>query len=193
MGADDVFQVGCVLVLFIAMTLLVGRLNRRQDKLSRLAVWLLFLIYCIGYLQVTILSREPGTGVNVSLIPFKTYSCLFEVQVETTTEVNGVTAAFLSGILPITGLILNVLLFYPLGYMLTILFPALKPWYVILIGASVSVATEGIQYLFTMGWCETDDVIHNTLGTAIGAIMGGIQVHGVSYIRKVYSKGVYYE
>ena len=38
----------------------------------------------------------------------------------------------------------------------------------ILIGCLCSIATEATQYLLKMGWCETDDVIHNTLGTAIG-------------------------
>lgn len=187
------FQVSCVLVLAIVMTLFVGGLSSRKDGLSKIVIWLLFLMYCIGYLHVTIFSREPGTGVTISLIPFKTYSCLFKVPDENTTEVSGATAAFLRGILPITGLILNVLLFYPLGYMLTVLFPTMKPWYVVLIGASVSIATEGVQYLFEMGWCETDDVIHNTLGTAVGTITRGIQVYGIGYLRKAYSKGVYYE
>ena len=183
------FQVSCVLVLAIVMTLFVGYLSSRQDKFGKIVIWLLFLMYCIGYLQVTILSREPGTGVTVSLIPFKTYSCLFEVQVASTTEVSGGAAAFLRGILPITGLILNVLLFYPLGYLLTVLFPTMKPWYVVLIGVSVSIVTEGVQFLFEMGWCETDDVIHNTLGTAVGTITRGIQVYGIGYM----SKGVCYE
>ena len=38
----------------------------------------------------------------------------------------------------------------------------------ILIGCLCSIATEATQYLLKMGWCETDDVIHNTLGTVIG-------------------------
>ena len=45
-----------------------------------------------------------------------------------------------------------------------ILFPKLKPKHVILIGCLCSIATEASQYLLKMGWCETDDVIHNTLG-----------------------------
>ena len=57
---------------------------------------------------------------------------------------------------------------YPLGCLLPILFPKLKPKHVILIGCLCSIATEATQYLLKMGWCETDDVIHNTLGTAIG-------------------------
>ena len=57
---------------------------------------------------------------------------------------------------------------YPLGCLLPILFPKLKPKHVILIGCLCSITTEATQYLLKMGWCETDDVIHNTLGTALG-------------------------
>ena len=64
---------------------------------------------------------------------------------------------------------------YPLGCLLPILFPKLKPKHVILIGCLCSIATEATQYLLKMGWCETDDVIHNTLGTAIGVWVWHLQ------------------
>ena len=57
---------------------------------------------------------------------------------------------------------------YPLGCLLPILFPKLKPKHIILIGCLCSIATEATQCLLKMGWCETDDVIHNTLGITIG-------------------------
>ena len=84
-------------------------------------------------------------------------------------------ADFLQGTPPIVSLILNILLYYPLGYLLPILFPQLKPKHVILIGCLCSIATEATQYLLKMGWCETDDVIHNTLGTAIGVWIWHLQ------------------
>ena len=80
----------------------------------------------------------------------------------------GFAALFLDNTLPIVSLILNILLYYPLGSLLPILFPKLKPKYVILIGCLCSIATEAPQYMLKIGWCETDDVIYNTLGTAIG-------------------------
>lgn len=82
---------------------------------------------------------------------------------------------FLQGTLPITSLILNIFLYYPLGYLLPILFPKLNIWHVILIGCLCSIATEATQYLLKMGWCETVDVIHNTLGTAIGVWVWHLQ------------------
>lgn len=53
--------------------------------------------------------------------------------------------------------------------------PPHKPKHVILIGCLCSIATEATQYLLKMGWCETDDVIHNTLGTAIGVWIWHLQ------------------
>ena len=38
-----------------------------------------------------------------------------------------------------------------------------NPTYIILIGCLCSIVTEATQYLLKMGWCETDDIIHNTL------------------------------
>ena len=83
-------------------------------------------------------------------------------------------------------IILNILLYYPLGYLLPILFPKLKPKHVILIGCLCSIATEATQYLLKMGWCETDDVIHNTLGTAIGVWVWHLQSKRLNAQRRVH-------
>lgn len=64
---------------------------------------------------------------------------------------------------------LNVLLFVPLGFMLPWCAEGLRRlWRVLLIAAAFSVLTEAAQYFFRIGLCETDDVIHNTLGAALG-------------------------
>jgi glycopeptide antibiotics resistance protein len=93
---------------------------------------------------------------------------VFESVSEEESTVTGFAALFLKDTSPLVGILLNILLYHPLGYLLPILFPKLKPKHVILIGCLCSIATEATQYILKMGWCETDDVIHNTLGTAIG-------------------------
>lgn len=72
----------------------------------------------------------------------------------------------MSGLLPIEGIIFNIFLYCPFGYFLPSLFPKLKRKYVMLIGCPYSIAAKVTRYLFKMGWCETDDVIRNTLATA---------------------------
>lgn len=122
-----------------------------------------------------IFSCMPGSESRVGLMPFRIYRYLFEGSVGSEKFATHFELIGLEASSPIVGLILNLLLYYPLGYLLPILFPKLKPKHVILIGCLCSIATETTQYLLKMGWCETDDVIHNTLGTAIGVWMWHLQ------------------
>lgn len=161
-------QIVCILVIVLGMTIVIPLLvNHGRSRRMKLIFWIIFCIYFAGNLYFTLLSRKSGSSQHCELQPFRVYGHLFESPTEEVTA-TGFAALFLQGTLPITGLILNILLYYPIGYLLPILFPKLKPKHVILIGCLCSIATEATQYLLKMGWCETDDVIHNTLGTAIG-------------------------
>lgn len=60
----------------------------------------------------------------------------------------------------------NVLLFVPLGGLLYALGKKLLK--AMLFGFLLSASVELIQLLGHLGLCELDDVLHNTLGTALG-------------------------
>ncbi len=47
------------------------------------------------------------------------------------------------------------------------------------VGCGVSIFVELMQYFFELGLLEVDDVIHNTLGMAMGVAVGGFKVHGI--------------
>ena len=162
-------QVICILCVIIAMMVVVclGR-KRCLEKQFGLMVKIIFGIYVLGNLYFTVLSRNAETSTKVYLVPFSSYERLLDMPIEGVSSVHGYAAEFLKDSSPLVGIILNLLLYYPFGYLLPILFPKLKPKHVILVGCLCSIATEATQYLLKMGWCETDDVIHNTLGTAIG-------------------------
>ena len=133
--------------------------------------WMLlvtFMVYAVGNLYCTLFSRVPGSGLTVELQPFMSIVRLFTSPVADAGEVTGFFAWFMQGSLPMAGIILNILLYLPLGYLLAILFPNLRNWKILLIGCLCSVATELVQLFFEMGYCETDDVLYNTIGTAIG-------------------------
>ena len=169
-------QIICILVIIIGLTVITSFIKYMEsDKAARMILWIMFCVYVIGNLYCTTFSRVSGSGVTVELRPLMSIIRLFDAPVEGGGHVVGFFAWFMSGSVPITGLILNILLYYPLGYLLPILFPKLKPKHVILIGCLCSIATEATQYLLKMGWCETDDVIHNTLGTAIGVWIWHLQ------------------
>lgn len=163
------FQILSILVVIAVLTLAIPKVCAHKSKPTIIRLlWVIFVIYLIGNLYCTTFSRVPNSGRMLDLRPFKTYFELFKEPLEGGGEVTGLFAWFMKDTSPLVGLILNILLYYPLGYLLPILFPKLKPKHVILIGCLCSIATEATQYLLKMGWCETDDVIHNTLGTAIG-------------------------
>lgn len=69
-------------------------------------------------------------------------------------------------------MLMNVFFFIPFGLFLPYVFcgsTTKRVWLTILLGFLLSVTIEVVQYLFTLGLAETDDVICNTLGTLIGS------------------------
>lgn len=62
----------------------------------------------------------------------------------------------------------NVVVFFPLPFILSALFKRLKPYQFALIGFLVPFIVEGYQYLFKCGDVDIDDVILNWLGFFIG-------------------------
>lgn len=69
-------------------------------------------------------------------------------------------------------MLMNVFLFVPLGLVLPFVFGSStgkRILLTILAGLLLSMSIEAIQYFAQLGMSETDDVISNTLGTAIGS------------------------
>ena len=64
-------------------------------------------------------------------------------------------------------IITNIILFIPLGFLLG----RLVGWKGILIAAVMSAAIEIVQLITHLGLFEIDDIIHNTVGAAIGAAL----------------------
>ena len=63
----------------------------------------------------------------------------------------------------------NIALFIPSGVILPLVYRRLDRWWkVILAGAAMSLAVELLQLLFPQNVSDVDDLLLNTLGTAIG-------------------------
>ncbi len=70
-------------------------------------------------------------------------------------------------------MLMNVCLFLPLGLSLPLALPGKirhRVLVTILCALVVSVLVEGVQLVLSLGRCETDDVIMNVLGAAIGSL-----------------------
>ena len=105
----------------------------------------------------TIIGRKPGIA-RAEFIPFWSYR-----HPELRTEI-----------------ILNYILFVPLGFLLYLCFGEKRNhsgvWIntvqVVLTGFLLSASIESIQLIFRIGLFEFDDMIGNTIGCLIGAVVG---------------------
>ena len=165
-----------ILLIIVALTLGTDLIQRRLPApWSGFLLRTAFIVYLAGNLYFTLFSRVSNTGTYVDLRPFGTYLRMFETVEVDFQNVSGFAALFLKDVSPFTSIALNILLYYPLGYLLLVLFPRLKGWQIILIGLGASLCTESLQYFLRMGWFEMDDLINNTLGTAIGLMVRQVQ------------------
>lgn len=73
----------------------------------------------------------------------------------------------------------NIVLFVPLGLLLTLGWPRLKPWLVVLIGCASSITIELVQLAIPSRYSTVSDVIANTLGTAVGCGIGMLVVRAL--------------
>lgn len=117
--------------------------GRRITPRPLLAAYILFI------LMETVLGRESGVG-RVELVPFWSYSHP-ELRME---------------------IILNYILFIPLGCLLYLCFGEKLGLRVVIAGFLLSTLIELIQLTFKIGVFEFDDMIGNTVGCLIGAVIG---------------------
>lgn len=117
--------------------------GRRVTPRPLLAAYILFI------LMETVIGRESGVG-RVELLPFWSYSHP-ELRME---------------------ILLNYVLFIPLGCLLHLCFGKKYGLRVVIAGFLLSVSIELIQLLFNIGLFEFDDMIGNTVGCLIGAVVG---------------------
>lgn len=116
---------------------------------------------------VTTLGGRGETGnYQVNLIPFHSYRAVQEGANPELYRSN----------------FMNVALFYPAGLLAVTLLPKKWPAWgrclpVVLLLCAMSAGIEFLQYRFSLGQVEIDDVIHNTMGALTGSAVGLLVPH----------------
>ena len=143
-----------------------GIKNKRQYVLWVLLIEYLFVLVCS-----TVICRGEITFEfdRLELTPFWTYIAVIN-------HTPGVR---------VWDIILNVVLFVPLGFLVKLLFRELKLWKMVLIAIGLSVFIETNQYFFEKGIAQFDDVMHNTIGSAIGWGLALLSVQGFNKFKSL--------
>lgn len=118
-------------------------------SLGLLACEYVLLIYCS-----TVFFRKTVETVGYNYIPFWSY-----------TAIQGGRSDLIDVVL------MNVVVFVPIGLLLGLAFCRLKLWMVVMMGIGVSLPIEVLQFVFKRGYAEVDDVMHNTLGCLLGFML----------------------
>lgn len=120
------------------------RAKRRWGWMALLTLYLSAMYIVIGVPGIQYICWDP----TLNLIPFQDFSAS-----------------------NITGMVLNAIMFAPLGFLLPAYFERYRHWgRTLAAGFLTSVAVELIQ-LFTFRATDVDDLIMNTLGTVVGFLL----------------------
>lgn len=123
----------------------------------------LFVLYILAILVVTLITRQTRTETVLQTELFASVkSFLLEGDVE---ELNH--------------MILNVVMFMPLGYLFVQMHPRKLGDAAQVLGISVMLSTiiESCQLIFRLGNCDVDDILANTFGALLGLVLYKIVHH----------------
>lgn len=139
--------IGIALIVFATIIITYHHSTDDQHFLRNTS-WCIFGGYVSFIFCATVLFRDQAEEIRYSLQPFLTYANLYNRR--------------------IAEVVLNVLMFIPIGFLSGIAFKNAESIKVIGLGCLLSLSIEILQLLTLRGVCNIDDVIHNTLGCAIG-------------------------
>ena len=141
-----------------------------------------FAVYIFGNISFTLLNREVMSDQYVVLQPLQDFQSAFYLDLG---FIGTIKRIFSEGIGPVLETIhinrremarevlLNILLYVPMGYLLPFVSKALREiGLIVMIGFLCSCATEFIQLYYHIGCFQIDDIVCNTIGTLIGAVLG---------------------
>ena len=148
-----VSNISTILITIPIMLLVWSVIGAAFYKYMRIIGAVMAVIAFGAILYITVLTRsESGTGVD--FIPLSSVERA-KIQPEM-----------------YRSMLMNVFLFVPLGLSLPFVFgggTGKRILLTILVGLLLSVSIEAIQYFAHLGMAETDDIICNAVGTAIGS------------------------
>lgn len=156
-GVPEFIIWGTLLIIGISVIFLYYRRSNFMTFL-RNASWSFFIGYLFLVFCTTVVFRESSDHTKCYFLPLRSYRALY----------NSVIAE----------IILNVILFVPIGIFLG---GALKThnWgKVLFAGFGISMAIEVVQFLTRRGICNIDDVIHNSLGCCLGYAVFRLVTYG---------------
>ena len=152
-------------VLLFAIISLITLCLKKRILCSQAVAGFLLLLYLITVLGSTVFARMPRER-KYQLEVFWSWKKIFHSVAQ-----NG----FILQSQLLQENILNMLMLFPAGFLLPLVFARKMKWYQgLLFGMVVSSGIELLQLFLCRGLFEFDDIIHNSFGCMIGALIGNV-------------------
>lgn len=184
---DEVTAISFIVLAVALLLPVVSELLAENRPLLKGVQYLIFAVYVFANLYETLLFRMVTPHPRYELGLFWSYREALSFHRNTGEGMR----LLISNSTMLKEIILNILLYIPLGYLVPFTWPGLAgrrqrplapggllrrglrllagiPWKVLLIGMLASVLTELTQLVFHLGLFEFDDIMNNTLGCLIG-------------------------
>lgn len=148
-----ILDISTILITIPILLLVWSVIGAAFYKYIRIIGTVMAVIAIGAILYITVFSRGES-GVGADFIPFSSFERA-KIQPEM-----------------YRSMLMNVFLFVPIGLPLPFVFggsTGKRILLTILVGLVLSITVEAIQYFAHLGLAETDDMICNTVGTAIGS------------------------
>ena len=148
-----------VLLSLVVLSILcsVYKFLYQSKKQNNFIVGIAFVLCVVIALYPSALIRAGGETRELVLEPFRSLKLYFDTGYEEWIRV----------------IVMNIAMFYPLGcvYACFNKNKKTKPWMFFVFAFLFSVVIETVQYAFSLGVSETDDVINKTLGALLGYLI----------------------
>lgn len=136
----------------LTLVIVAGLHSRWVADKKKFVLWALLVEYLFLVICATVVFRPTLPKHHLHLMPLWVYTDL--------AKSNHSEA--------VRDIVVNLLIFLPIGALLAVINPSIKWYKVLLIGLACSLAIEVLQYIFLKGVTQTDDLIHNTVSCMVG-------------------------
>ena len=151
------------IIFFIAYEIIYKKIMKgsKTIKKRQLLLYALSIVYAVIIIGAAFLSRFQDSFIYNNDLNLNLFSSYREAY-------HNINVDLLKNKL-FRNLILNIMLFMPLGFLLPFYSDKLKKMYkVVLIGFGTTLTIELMQHFNSYGVFEIDDIFNNTVGTSLG-------------------------
>lgn len=150
----SVIPIPVLFVSFVILTLVIvaGLHSRRVADKKKFVLWAMLVEYLLLVVCAAVVFRPTLPARHLHLTPLWVYTDFMKIHPNEA----------------VRDIVINLLLFLPVGALLAGINPSIKWYKVLLIGLACSLTIELLQYIFLRGVAQTDDLIHNAVSCLVG-------------------------